>query len=516
MENTDKPRILVVDDDRMIRDACERILKRMGHDVVKATQGEEALNILKEGQFSVVLLDLMMPGIDGLKVLNLIRQFWPDILVIVITGYATIETAIEAMKRGAYAFIPKPFEGDQLRSIVARAIERKQLKEDVRRMEQERQRTLQDLDAEKSRTRSVVLAMPDGVAVTDPNGIVVLMNPAFLRLLALDPSRRFGEQISAYVPDSELCKQVLDVSKGSLEDPSQGASYEFSPQEENYLLAHVTPVLSEAGECLGAVTVLVDITHLKLLDRIKSAFVAQVSHELRSPLSTIQQQLALVLSEMVADAPEEQRNLLARAKEKTSGLISLIGDLLDLSRIEAGMHLKEPKPIVLEDLLRGVVDFMSIKAKSRNQSLDLDLPHERLPRVDGDPLALESVFGNLITNAIHYTPDGGEIRVTADYDGSRIRVAVKDNGIGIEEKYLPKIFERFFRVKNDKTRSITGTGLGLAIVKGILDSLGGSITVESKPGSGSTFTVFLPPSISAGLPESSRSETDRAPAATDP
>jgi signal transduction histidine kinase len=200
---------------------------------------------------------------------------------------------------------------------------------------------------------------------------------------------------------------------------------------------------------------------------------------------------------MVADAPEEQRNLLARAKEKTSGLISLIGDLLDLSRIEAGMHLKEPKPIVLEDLLRGVVDFMSIKAKSRNQSLDLDLPHERLPRVDGDPLALESVFGNLITNAIHYTPDGGEIRVTADYDGSRIRVAVKDNGIGIEEKYLPKIFERFFRVKNDKTRSITGTGLGLAIVKGILDSLGGSITVESKPGSGSTFTVFLPPSISA-------------------
>jgi len=474
MENTDKPRILVVDDDRMIRDACERILKRMGHDVVKATQGEEALNILKEGQFSVVLLDLMMPGIDGLKVLNLIRQFWPDILVIVITGYATIETAIEAMKRGAYAFIPKPFEGDQLRSIVARAIERKQLKEDVRRMEQERQRTLQDLDAEKSRTRSVVLAMPDGVAVTDPNGIVVLMKP-----------------------DSELCKQVLDVSKGSLEDPSQGASYEFSPQEENYLLAHVTPVLSEAGECLGAVTVLVDITHLKLLDRIKSAFVAQVSHELRSPLSTIQQQLALVLSEMVADAPEEQRNLLARAKEKTSGLISLIGDLLDLSRIEAGMHLKEPKPIVLEDLLRGVVDFMSIKAKSRNQSLGLDLPHERLPRVDGDPLALESVFGNLITNAIHYTPDGGEIRVTADYDGSRIRVAVKDNGIGIEEKYLPKIFERFFRVKNDKTRSITGTGLGLAIVKGILDSLGGSITVESKPGSGSTFTVFLPPSISA-------------------
>lgn len=501
MDKIDKPRILVVDDDRMIRDACERILQRMGCDVAKATQGEEALNTLKEGTFSVVLLDLMMPGLDGFKVLNLIRQFWPDVLVIVITGYATIETAIEAMKKGAYAFIPKPFEGDQLRTVVGRAIERKRLKEDVRRMEQEKQKTLQDLDAEKSRTRSVVLALPDGVAVTDPSGLVVLMNPAFLRLMSLDPSRRPGEPISAYIADPELCSRVQDVAKGTLKDPDQGISYEFSLKEDKFLLAHVTPVLSEAGECLGAVTVLVDITHLKLLDRIKSAFVAQVSHELRSPLSTIQQQLALVLSEMVADAPEEQRNLLARAKEKTSGLISLIGDLLDLSRIESGMHLKEPKPVVLQELLKSVVDFLSLKAKSRKQTLSLEFSQERLPLVDGDPLALESVFGNLITNAIQYTPEGGEIRVTADYDGSRIRVAVKDSGIGIEEKYLDKIFERFFRVKNDQTRSITGTGLGLAIVKGILDSLGGSITVQSKPGAGSTFTVLLPPSISSGLPD---------------
>lgn len=492
--NAEKPRVLVVDDERMIRDGCERILVRMGCEVVKASHGEEALNLLKENPCSVVLLDLMMPGIEGLKVLNLIRQFWPDTLVVVITGYATLETAIEAMKRGAYGFIPKPFKGDHLRAMVSRAIERTQLLQDVRRMEQERLQTLQDLDAEKSRARSVVLALPDGVAVTDPEGTVVLLNPAFLRLVGLDLDTRPGRPFGAYVSNPDLCCRVEEVAKGLVRDAAQGITCEFSPREDVFLLAQVTPVLSEAGDCLGAVTVLVDVSHLKRLDRVKSAFVAHVSHELRSPLSTIQQQLAFLLSEMDGQVSEEQKTILARAKEKTAGLISLIGDLLDLSRIEAGMHLKQPKPVCLEDLLKSVTEFLSARARARGQTLLLELPAERLPLVDGDPLALESVFGNLITNAIQYTQDGGEIRVQASYDGQWIRVAVRDNGIGIEEKYLEKIFERFFRVKNDKTRHITGTGLGLAIVKGIVESLGGSIAVESRPGQGSTFTVLLPPS----------------------
>jgi two-component system phosphate regulon sensor histidine kinase PhoR len=495
VRSTEKPRVLVVDDERMIRDACERILVRMGCDVVKASQGEEALNFLKESAFSVVLLDLMMPGIEGLKVLNVIRQFWPDTMVIVITGYATLETAIEAMKRGAYGFIPKPFKGGELRTMVSRAIERTQLLEDVRRMEQEQRRTLKDLDAEKSRARSIVLALPDGVAVTDPEGIVVLVNPAFLRLVGLDPDTGPGQPLEAYVSNPELCRQVEQVAKGLVRNGTGGIACEFSPREDVFLLAQVTPVLSEAGECLGAVTVLVDISHLKRLDQVKSAFVAHVSHELRSPLSTIQQQLAFVLSQMDGQASQEQKTLLARAKDKTAGLISLIGDLLDLSRIEAGLHLKEHKPVSLEELLKGVTDFLSSRAGARGQTLLLELPQEKLPLVDGDPLALESVFGNLITNAIQYTQEGGEIRVQAGYDGQWIRVAVRDNGIGIEEKYLEKIFERFFRVKNDKTRHITGTGLGLAIVKGIVESLGGSVTVESRPGQGSTFTVLLPPSL---------------------
>jgi signal transduction histidine kinase len=119
-------------------------------------------------------------------------------------------------------------------------------------------------------------------------------------------------------------------------------------------------------------------------------------------------------------------------------------------------------------------------------------PDKPLPNLTADPLSLESIFGNLITNAIHYTPENGNIRVDAGLEGSQVRVDIIDNGFGIAEKYIDKIFERFYRVKDENTRYITGTGLGLPIVKGLVDSLKGSISVKSKPGEGSTFTVFLP------------------------
>jgi two-component system phosphate regulon sensor histidine kinase PhoR len=170
----------------------------------------------------------------------------------------------------------------------------------------------------------------------------------------------------------------------------------------------------------------------------------------------------------------------------------LIGDLLDLSRIEEGIICHEPQPVRLDELLKNIIDFLKPSAQKKNQSLTLSLPEQALPELVADPIALESIFGNLITNAINYTQDGGEINVTADMAGINIRIRVKDNGFGIADKYLDKIFERFYRVKDDKTRYITGTGLGLPIVKGLLDSIGGIIDVESEFGKGSVFTVLIP------------------------
>ena len=195
---------------------------------------------------------------------------------------------------------------------------------------------------------------------------------------------------------------------------------------------------------------------------------------------------------MVGEAAAHDHHVLSRAKDKTQGLISLIGDLLDLSRIEEGLICHEPQPVHFEEIIKNIVDFLETKARGKNQSLTIELPENPFPKLSADPIAIESIFGNLITNAINYTQKGGKIQVVIDRAGINARVKVIDNGFGIADKYLEKIFERFYRVKDDKTRYITGTGLGLPIVKGLVDSLGGFIDVESIPGEGSTFTVLLP------------------------
>lgn len=471
--------VLVIDDEPGIREGCGRILSRMGCRVALAADGQAGLEALKEDPADIVLLDLKMPGLDGMEVLRRISEFYPETLVIVITGFGTVETATEAMKLGAYDFIAKPFQPDRLRVTVDRAIERKRLLE-------ERRRTLADLDAEKSRIRTIVQALPNGLAVIGRDGRVVLMNPAFCQACNLDPATRPGEHISFYLPDQAFGDLVAAISQGKT------GNCEFATPDGRWLLARFTEVLSEAGEHLGIVLLLIDITEFKLLDRLKSEFVAKVSHELRSPLSTIHLQLSLLLGERRAPEPEKDRRLLARVQEKTMGLIATISDLLDISRIDSGLAARQFEEVNLSELLAGVIESHLPQAQSRNQSLNLRLPPEKLPALKADPVALESVFNNLVSNAIKYTQEGGEILVTSGCEGDFFKVAVQDNGFGIEPQYLEMIFEKFFRVKNEKTRYVTGTGLGLPIVKAVVESMGGKIEVQSQPAQGSTFTVYLP------------------------
>jgi len=488
--------ILIVDDEQDIREGSERILTRMKFKVSKAASGQEALEVFQEITPDIVLLDLKMPGMDGMEVLERIRKINDSTIVIVITGYATVETAIQAMKHGAYDFIPKPFEPDQLRLIVSRASEKIRLKMAAEESARERQRTLLDLGTEKSRIRTIIESLPNGVLVTNTLGRVVLVNPAFKQIMGFEVDHPLEENLDRYLPDDGLCKLVMEISQGRHIDFEDIPEYEFSISKNQHFMAKGRPVLGQKNECLGAVVTIVDITALKMIDLLKSEFVAKVSHELRSPLSTIHEQLAVVLGDMMEIAPETDQKILGRAKEKTHSLISLIGDLLDLSRIEEGIICKEPVPVQVDALLKSIIEFLRDKAKAKKQNLSLEILDENLPDLQADPLALESVFGNLITNAINYTPENGHIRITVEMAGINVRVNIIDNGFGIESRHLDQIFERFYRVKNDKTRYITGTGLGLPIVKELVQTLGGFVEVESELGKGSTFTVLLPVALS--------------------
>jgi two-component system phosphate regulon sensor histidine kinase PhoR len=349
-----------------------------------------------------------------------------------------------------------------------------------------------DPEPENSRMRAIIDSLPHGVMVTDGTGRVVLINPIFIRQMDLPRDTAAGRRVADYIADAGLESLVMAVAQGRFQDPGEIGPYEFPVGTDKYLQARCRPLKGGDRECPGAVVTLEDITAMKVLDRLKREFVAKVSHELRSPLSTIHELLAAVLNDVVGQVPPTDEHLLSRAKEKTQGLIGLISDLLDLSRIESGAVSEAPKPVNLEELLENVIDFLGTRAAAKQLTLDLERSSEPLPAVQADPLALESIFANLITNAINYTPENGRITVRIAGGGGGVRVRVMDNGFGIEARHLEKIFERFYRVKTEKTRYITGTGLGLPIVKGLVDSLGGQVSVESAPDKGSTFTVWLP------------------------
>ena len=484
-------KILVIDDEAVIRDSCRRILASDGCEVMTAANGEEGLAAIKGGPggFAVVLLDLKMPGMDGMAVLEAAREVNPALLVVVITGYATIDSAVEAMKKGAYDFIAKPFTPDQLCVVVNRALEKRQLELEAEQLRAEAARSLRDVATEKSKVRTIINSMAYGIVVTDREGRIVLTNPAASRLLSIESKACLEKTLSEAVGDEKLMEAVQGVV--SPKNPEVTTISQEFQMEDSFIRAHTAAVKSEEAEVLGTVTVLEDMTYLLELDRMKGNFIAMVSHELRSPISAIGQNINLILDGVAGDTTEKQRYLLSRAKKRSKGLLDLITDLLEISKIEAGVAMQCKEPLQLEEVVRAVVELMEGEARTKEISLATEF-HSSLPSVLGDRDNLERVFTNLLSNAIKYTPAGGKVLIEVCSDGDYVKTVVQDTGIGISQEDLPRIFDKFSRVKSEKTRGIVGTGLGLSIVKGIVEAHLGSISVESEEGKGTTVTVLLP------------------------
>lgn len=475
------PRILVVDDEERIRDACTMVLEEEGYRVAVADNGELGLNMIEEAHYDVILLDLMMPVISGLDVLPKVTELHPDTAVIVITGYATVEHSIEAMKKGAFDFIPKPFTPDQLRAVVAKSIKYT--------------RALQDISDSKSRLRVMVNRLMDGVMTTDINKKIVLANPAFLHMMGNPDLKARGKMVDEVVSDESILS-IIDEALAMPEDTISESHREITLSnetsgEEITVTVNCSPFRNRTGQILGTTTVLHDITAVKEMDRMKSDFVSMVSHEIRSPMNSLLAQIKIILDGLAGDVTDKQRQILERASGKVNNLVNLVSELLDLAKIEAGMVGRELSELEIKGLLQEQVEFHLAGAEQRKIEIQLNCADE-LPAVQADKQGMEEVLTNLITNAIKYSPEGGSITVSAEIDGDSVSIKVSDTGYGIPEEDLAEIFTRFYRVKDKNTREIHGTGLGLAIVKSIIDAHQGSIRVESKPDHGTTFTVLLP------------------------
>jgi len=487
--------ILVIDDEAVIRDGCSRILTKEGYRVKTVEHGEAGLGLIRTEKepFDILLLDLMMPGISGMEVLEALRTIDPNLIVIVITGFATVESAVDAMKRGAYDFIAKPFTPDQLRIVVNRGLERKSLQREAENLRKEREKSLKDIAYEKSRITAIIHCMVDGILVTDPDSRIVLHNPAATRLLEIEGLEIIDESLRRCVKSEDLARvvtEVLDTEKSKYVEISQEITLGEGTGKV-FLRTNTAPVLNEDGEIMGSVTVLHDITQEKQINRMKSDFLTMVSHELRAPVSAVQQQLSVIQEGMAGSITEKQGKMLARAKERTKGVLDLINDLLNVSKLDSDIVVQHKEPTALEDIVRTACELMEPEADTRGIRLKL-VASQPLLLVNTDRENMEEVFVNLISNAIKYNVEGGSVTISLMTEGEFLRIDVTDTGIGIPKKDLYRIFDRFYRVKSPQTRTVIGTGLGLPIVKGIIDAHHGSIRVKSTEGKGSAFTILIP------------------------
>jgi len=269
--------ILVVDDEKPIRDGCHRVLTSKGYKVIGAENGRIALDVLSERAIDIVLLDLKMPVMGGEEILGVIRKTYPDIPVIIITGHGTVDTAVVCMKSGAYDFITKPFQIDQFLLTITRAAEKRRLEQRAARLKEDNMRNLYDLDLEKTRLKTIINQMANGVMVTNRNLEVVLHNPALMRLMEISSPTEGPIPIAKIISDESLIDTLKKILSGETAHEAS-VSQEIRAGKKS-LRAISAPALGPDNAVDGTVTVLEDITSYKQLDEMKSDFVNMVAHD---------------------------------------------------------------------------------------------------------------------------------------------------------------------------------------------------------------------------------------------
>jgi len=358
--------ILIIDDEEVLRDGCKQVLMEKGYVTATAENGDLGLQLIRELNPDLVLIDLKMPGKSGLEVLQEIASTHPNIVKIVITGYSTVSSAVEAMQKGADDFIPKPFTADEISMTVEKGLKKRRL---------------------------------------------ILEREALMR-------------------EQEVVRRNM---------------------------------------------------------------ISLVSHEMRAPLAATIQYLEVILGGMAGEVSQEATEMIERCVVRLREMLELFGRWLKLATYDPQKSAERFIEVQLSDVAAKVLEMRKPEAQKMKIRLSLEAPHE-LPPVMGNRGALEEVLDNLIGNAVKYNKEGGWVKVRLLEQNQEILVEVADNGIGIPQEHLPRIFDEFYRVDGRRNAPIKGAGLGLAIVKKLVETHGGSIGAESRFGEGTLFRISLPKS----------------------
>jgi signal transduction histidine kinase len=512
-----KAKLLVVDDEPSILLTLRAILEDEGYEVDVASGGAEAIAAIRRHHYDLVLTDLKMPSVDGLQVLEAVRTLSPHSVTIMLTGYGSLQSAMEAVQKGAYEYLIKPTEVAELKLAVQRSLERKRLSEieTLYRIQSAIARSLdpQQIVQEVSDAARHVLQVAEAGVFTlqefeaTPDVSALLRNGE-LRQLLLSGITVTRENAPRPLLDWAAQSGIADfalaagLAQGELVcvlcTHNRAEPYEFHASAKRFLEA----LAGQAALVLRHAQLITELrrnnadlqianSKLKELDRLKSQFLNVATHELRTPLTVILGYNTM-LSESLADRlTAEENETLEESLGSCKRLIRLVNSMLDISQIESGKMQMSLAPCDLRQVLTGAERLFRVEAAQRGIGLHLQLP-ARMPRVAADNERIQQVVINLVGNALKFTPTGGKVTISLQQHQQQAEISVSDSGPGIAREDQERIFEEFARLRHASTNVPRGSGLGLAIARRIVRAHQGEITVESEPGKGSTFILRLP------------------------
>ncbi len=492
LKENKQPLVLIVDDTIKNLQLLGNLLKESSYKISAATNGRQAIEVAKQIQPDLILLDVMMPELDGFETCKILKSMpeTKNIPVIFLTAKVEAEDIINGFKEGAVDYITKPFNSYELKARVQTHLELKMSKDLLN------ERLLQ-LKKEKNKLNTVLTGISDGVIVINNDLDIILFNP-------------MASLLSGYLGEEAMDKKYTEIlqfipeqgSKDNNGDFIENAIISQKTQDLNIAQLLITknngkipvkgsasPLNNEEGNVTGCVVVLRDISKEREIDKMKCEFVSIASHQLKTPLTGIKWMTELLMKQSLNS---DQMEFAKGAHQSADRMVKLINELLDVSHIETGrkFDLKKEKVDIIK-LLESILQDLSDNAQRKNVELLLDkeIPAEMI--VDVDKSKTRQVFTNFIDNAIKYSKGKGKVTVGCRRENNEAIVFIKDNGIGIPQKQQERLFEKFFRADNAVLSETDGTGLGLYIAKAIVEAHNGSVWFESAENKGTTFYIKL-------------------------
>lgn len=500
--------VLIVDDEADISLILKLQLEDAGYRTVRAADGVEALECLARQPFDLMLLDIKMPRMNGIQVLERARTEFSDVAVVMMTAHGSESIAVEAMKKGAVDYLAKPFSGEDAVKKVERAIS-------YNRACLENRRLQEDLTREQQKVAAILEGMTDLLVAVDLDGRLMMVNRKVEEALGVQRgdlmARAVEEVLSADLPPEQLpCKVALSTA-----EPCRDVTYTLTFEGRAVpVMSSAAPLKNSNGRLLGSVEIIRDISRQVALEQEKEDFVSMLSHDLKSPITAIVGSIDLVREGRLGPILADQQEYLDAAVESCDEMTEMIDTLLDVHRFEAGKMTLILRPEGVAAILQKAVSHYELAAGRLQLAIELDL-QEGLPPVSIDRAMITRVLENLISNAMKFTGEGGTIGIRAEMagdipqlmqripsglypaetlasQGDYLKISVTDTGIGIPADAVTTIFDRFTQAHNRRLGKTRGTGLGLAFCRKAMDAHNGYIWVESCEGKGSAFNLLIP------------------------